>query len=41
MTISTKSVKHLGVFVSWQYHANDLSIKLKRTNVLRFSIRKC
>ena len=40
----TKSVKHLGVKIdtklSWQYHVNDLSIKLNRANVLAFEIRK-
>ena len=38
----TKSVKYLGVKIdtnlTWQYHVNDLSIKLKRTNALLFKI---
>ena len=42
---STESVKHLGVKIdinlSWQYHVNDLSIKLNRTaNALVFKTRK-
>ena len=41
----TESVKCLGVKInttlSWQYHVNDLSIKLNRANVLLFNMRKC
>ena len=37
---STESVKYLGVKIdtnlSWQYHVNDLSIKLNRANALLF-----
>ena len=40
----TESVKYLGVKIdtalSWQYHANDLSIKLNRANSLLFKMRK-
>ena len=40
----TESVKHLGVKIdtnlSWQYHVNDLSIKLNRENALLFKMRK-
>ena len=40
----TESVKYLGVKIytnlSWQYHINDLSIKLKRANALLFKMRK-
>ena len=40
----TESVKYLGVKIdttlSWQYHVNDLSIKLNRANVLLFKMRK-
>ena len=40
----TESVKYQGVTIdttlSWQYHVNDLSIKLIRANVLLFKIRK-
>ena len=39
----TESVKYLGVKVdanlSWQYHVNDLSVKLNRANVLLFKMR--
>ena len=39
----TESVKYLGVKIdttlSWQYHVNDLSIKLNRANVLLFKMR--
>ena len=38
------SVKYLGVKIditlSWQYHVNDLSIKLNRANALLFKMRK-
>ena len=38
----TESVKYPGVKIdtnlTWQYHVNDLSIKLKRTNALLFKI---
>ena len=41
----TESVKYLGVKIdtnlSWQYHVNDLSIKLNRANALLFKVRKC
>ena len=41
---STESVKYLGVKIdanlSWQYHVNDLSIKLNRANALFFKMRK-
>ena len=40
----TASVKCLGVKIdtnlSWQYHVNDLSVKLNRANVLLFKMRK-
>ena len=40
----TESVKYLGLKIdtnlSWQYHVNDLSIILNRTNALLFKIRK-
>ena len=40
----TESVKYLGVKIdtnlTWQYHVNDLSIKLNRANALPFKIRK-
>ena len=40
----TESVKYLGVKIdtnlSWQYHVNDVSIKLTRTNALLFKMRK-
>ena len=40
----TESVKYLGVKIdrnlSWQYHVNDLSIKLNRANTLLSKIRK-
>ena len=40
----TKSVKYLSVKIdinlSWQYHVNDLSVKLNRANVLLFKMRK-
>ena len=40
----TESVKYLGVEIdtnlSWQYHVNDLSIKLNRANTLLFKMRK-
>ena len=40
----TDSVKYLGVTIdtnlSWQYHLNDLSIKLNRPNALLFKMRK-
>ena len=40
----TESVKYLSVKIdtnlSWQYHVNDLSIKLNRTNALLFKMRK-
>ena len=39
-----ESVKHLDVKIdttlSWQYHVNDLSIKLNRANALLFKMRK-
>ena len=41
---STGSVKYLGVKIdtnlSWQYHVNDLSVKLNRANALLFRMRK-
>ena len=41
----TESVKYLGVKIdtnlSWQYHVNDLSVKLNRANALLFKMRKC
>ena len=40
----TESVKYLGVKIhtnlSLQYHVNDLSVKLNRTNALLFKMRK-
>ena len=40
----TKSVKYLCVKIdtnlSWQYHVNDLSIKLNRANTLLFKVKK-
>ena len=40
----TESVKYLGVKIdtnlSWQYHINDLSIKLNRANALLFKMTK-
>ena len=40
----TESVEYLGVKIdtnlSWQYHVNDLSIKLNRANALLFKMRK-
>ena len=40
----TESIKYLGVKLdtnlSWQYHVNDLSIKLNRANALLFKMRK-
>ena len=40
----TQNVKYLGVKIdtnlSWQYHVNDLSIKLTRANALLFKMRK-
>ena len=40
----TESDKNLGVKIdtnlSWQYHVNDLSIKLNRANALLFKMRK-
>ena len=40
----TESFKYLGVKIdtnlSWQYHVNDLSIKLNRANALLFKMRK-
>ena len=39
-----ESVKYLGVKIDttpcWQYHVNDLSIKLNRANALLFRMRK-
>ena len=39
-----ESVKYLGVkldtTLSWQYHVNDLSVKLNRANALLFKMRK-
>ena len=41
---TTENVKYLGVKIdtnlSWQYHVNDLSIKLNRVNALLFKMRK-
>ena len=41
---STESVKYLGVKNDtnrgWQYHVNDVSIKLNRANALLFKMRK-
>ena len=40
----TERVKYLGVKIdtnlSWQYHVNDLSVKLNRANALIFKMRK-
>ena len=40
----TGNVKYLGVKIdtnfSWQYHVNDLSIKLNRANAFLFKLRK-
>ena len=40
----TESVKKLSVKIdtnlNWQYHVNDLSIKLNRANALLFKVRK-
>ena len=40
----TEGVKYLGVKIdanlSWQYHVNDLSIKLNRANALLIKMRK-
>ena len=40
----TESVKYLSVKIdknlSWQYHVNDLSIKLNRVNAFFFKFRK-
>ena len=40
----TESVKYLGVKIdtnlSWQYHVDNLSIKLNRTNALLFKMSK-
>ena len=40
----TESVKYLGVKIdtnySWQYHVNDLFVKLNRANTLLFKMRK-
>ena len=40
----TESVKYLGVKIdttlNWQYHVNDLSMKLNRANALLFKMRK-
>ena len=40
----TESVKYLGVKIDtnfgWQYHVNDMFIKLYRANALLFKIRK-
>ena len=40
----TESVKYLDVKIdtnlSWQYHVNDLSVKLNRANALLFKMRK-
>ena len=40
----TESVKYHGVKIdttlSWQYHVNDLSIKLNRANAFLFKMRK-
>ena len=41
---ATESIKYLGVKIdtnlSWQYHVNDVSIKLTKTNALLFKMRK-
>ena len=40
----TESVKYLGVKIdiklTWQYHVNDISIKLNRANPILFKMRK-
>ena len=40
----TESAKYLGVKIdanlSWQYHVDDLSIKLNRANAILFKMRK-
>ena len=40
----TESVKYLGLKIdtnlNWEYHVNDLSIKLNRANALLFKMRK-
>ena len=40
----TESVKYLGVKIdanlSWQYHVNNLSIKMNRSNAILFKMRK-
>ena len=40
----TESVKYLGVKIdtnlSWQYHVNDLSVKMNRANALFFKMKK-
>ena len=40
----TESVKYLGVEIdanfSWQYHVNDISVKLNRGNAVLFKMRK-
>ena len=40
----TESVKYVGVKIdtnlSWEYHVNDLSIKLNRANALLFKMRE-
>ena len=40
----TESVKYLGVKIdtnlSWQYHVNDLSVKLNRANALLLKMKK-
>ena len=40
----TESVKYLGVKIdanlSWQYHVNNLSVKMNRANALLFKMRK-
>ena len=40
----TESVKYLGVKIasnlSWQYHVNDLSVKLNRANAFLFRMRR-
>ena len=40
----TESVKYLGVKIdtnlSWQYHINDLSVKLNTANALLFKVKK-
>ena len=41
---ATESVKYQGVKIdanlSWQYHVNDLSIKLNRANAILFIMKK-